>query len=140
MKASIKLLSGIVGVSAIALFSSCTPGQQTGAQYGALGGAALGVLTGDDTEGVVTKAGIGAAIGAIVVAAQEEHNQRTAGGYDQQPTSNAPTEQSYPYGISTETAGYVKSPYPPHNVVNVQGIARGTKVTEPGSTNIFIVP
>jgi|GEM_PF-5911831 len=133
MKLFMKVLLSVIGLLAISLLSNCTPGQQTGAKYGALGGAAIAVLSGDNTEGVITKTGVGAAIGAGVVALHEEHQKNT------QATTSTPTT-SYPYATRTETEGLVKSPYAPYNPVNVQGISSGTKVTEPGSPNIFLVP
>jgi len=135
MKLSPYSVAGAFLISFAAFTASCTPAQQTGAGYGALAGAALGTLTGDNTEEVITKAGVGAAIGAVIVAMQEENT--TSQQSQQSAPQQAPT---YPYGQSTGTPGYIKSPYSPYNTIDVRGIAPGTKVTEPGSTNIFIVP
>jgi len=136
MKAKYQLLSGLLAVALMGSVStSCTPAQQQGAQYGAMAGAALGVLSGDDSEGVISKAGIGAAIGAGVVAVQEGQLNRPTSG-----TSTAPQPQSYPYAKQTSTPGYVQSPYSPYNTLDVRGLSSGTKVTEPGSSNIFIIP
>ncbi len=129
-----KLFSGIFAIGLLGGgLSSCTTAQQQGAQYGAMAGAALGVLSGDDSEEVITKAGIGAAIGAGVAAVREGQVPQ-----QQNPTVSQP--QSYPYASPTGTTGYVKSPYSPYNTVDVRGIASGSKVTEPGSNNIFIIP
>ena len=140
MKPLFKFFTGLIALASVAGFSSCTTGQQKGAQYGALAGVALGTLSGDNTENVLVKTGLGAALGAVVVALKEEHTAANSSPSVEGIHSAPVQTQRYPYGTRTTTPGIVKSPYSPYNVVNVEGIASGTKVTEPGSTNIFIVP
>jgi len=129
-----QLLPASLAVAMIGAVSSCTPAQQQAAQYGALGGAALGALNGDDISGIARKAGIGAAIGAVVVAAQDG----SLGQFGSQSPAAATTQ--YPYGTATGSAGYIKSPYSPYNVIDVRGVASGSQVREPGSNNVFLVP
>ena len=134
MKNTYRILIGAVALSSLGGLNSCTTTQQRGAQYGAIAGAAAGVLTGDDVGDIAVKTGVAAAIGVGVATILE--NQNTPARTNEVATQPA----GFPAGVKTATNGYVKSPYSPYNVIDVRGIASGTKVTAPGSNNIFIVP
>jgi outer membrane protein with glycine zipper len=103
-----------------------------GAGYGAAGGAVIGGLAGGTVRsaaiGSAAGAGLGALIGAIV---QEEDRDRY---YAERP------EGGYPYGRPTEYRGIVRSPYYPHNLIDVSGIPHGSMVVDPSTNQVFIRP
>ena len=68
----------------------------------------------------------GALIGAAVAENQAQYYHPPPGGY--------------PVARSTGTPGYVYSPYPPHNVIDVRGVPQGAMVRDPSTGGIFIKP
>jgi hypothetical protein len=46
----------------------------------------------------------------------------------------------YPYAEPADRPGFVYSPYPPHNVVDVRGIPHGALVRDPSSGGVFRKP
>jgi len=133
------------------LVVSCSPHQQRGAAYGALGGAAIGAVAGDDRRDVIRGAAIGAAVGTGIAAATEptspgqpDNRYGNEGGYDQAPAP-APARQpsgpgSYPYAEKTSNADQVISPYPPYNVIDVAGFRSGQLARDPSNQKIFRIP
>ncbi len=142
MKKNLTLTACIASLFAAGMITSCTPYQQQGAAVGALAGGAFGAITGNDTSDVIRGAAVGAAIGTAGAAYRERGQNGTMQQQQSPPTQQqAPaTTARYPYGIPTSTPGIVKSPYSPHNKVNVQGIPSGKMVKEPGTEKIFLVP
>lgn len=160
--ASFNCLGSLVLLSFV---TSCTPYQQQGAAIGALGGAGLGAIAGNDGGDVVTGAALGAAAGAGVSAYREDQ-QRRANTPNYRPPSQDNRPQSYtppadrptyrppaPSLPSTSTPartssgeypmarpalkpGTVISPYPPYNVLNVEGAASGTRLCDPSTIPI----
>lgn len=58
-----------------------------------------------------------------------------------QPTTNAPAERSFPTAKPVpDKPGYVFSPSEPAKYVDVSGYAPGSKVKDPYSGEIFLVP
>jgi hypothetical protein len=126
---------GILLVTAFILvvgFSACDSPIGAGAGYGAAGGAIIGGLAGDSVRsaaiGSAAGAGLGALVGAIVQQSEREryYAQRPPGGY--------------PYGRPTEYRGIVRSPYYPHNLIDVRGVPHGAMVIDPSTDQIFIRP
>lgn len=70
----IKIILG--SLSGLLLLNSCTQYQAQGAGVGALGGAAVGALAGNDSRDVARGAVIGAALGTGITAAQENARRR----------------------------------------------------------------
>ncbi|HXA09657.1 MAG TPA: glycine zipper domain-containing protein [Chthoniobacterales bacterium] len=114
--------------------SSCETPAGQGAGFGAFSGAATGALIGAAAsgtgEGAAIGAGAGALAGALLGAAVAE---------DQARYYHAPPD-GYPYARPTATAGYVYSPYAPHNVIDVRGVPQGALVRDPSTNGIFRRP
>ncbi len=137
MKKSLLLLVGATSLVA----TSCTnvgQGQMTGTGLGAAGGAAAGAIIGNNvsgvssTEGAIAGALIGGLTGNIVGRQQDQisdlqRNQAYSGG-------------GYPLARQTGTSGYVVSPYPPYNTIDVRGMPRGSVVLDPSTNQRFIIP
>ncbi len=125
---SIAVMATALG--ALALTSCETPTGQ-GAGFGAATGAIIGGAATGNVRGAAIGAGIGAGTGALIGAAVEA-DQR--GYYEGQPVSD------YPYGRRTGQPGFLRSPYPPHAVVNTRGIPRGALVRDPATGRVFRKP
>jgi hypothetical protein len=151
------LLSGLAG---LLLLNSCTQYQAQGAGVGALGGAAIGALAGNDRRDVLRGAAIGAALGTGVTAMQENERRRMQqdegyyrgnpndgrnNGYpyenSQQPPSRSTGRQDYPVAERTDNPNRVISPYGPnYNVIDVSGFKSGQLARDPSNQKIFVVP
>lgn len=111
--------------------SSCDTPTGQGAGFGAATGAIIGAAATGDVRGAAIGAGIGAASGALIGASIEaDQNGYYAGhpiGY-------------YRYGRRTGRGGFLYSPYPPHNIVDVRGIPHGALVRDPSTGGIFRKP
>src|SRR5262245_3661124 len=116
----------------VAGFSACDNPIGAGGGYGAAGGAVIGGLAGGTVRtaaiGSAAGAGLGALIGAIV---QERDRERY---YAERPPNG------YPYGRPTESRGIVRSPYYPHNLIDVSGVPHGAMVIDPSTDQVFIRP
>ncbi|YCM46436.1 hypothetical protein V2O64_10445 [Verrucomicrobiaceae bacterium 227] len=133
----------LAGLTAGALtLVSCTPQQQQYGIGGALGGAALGAIAGDDSSDVLKGAAIGGA-GGVGVAAYQENRNKQNGAYNtggDNYRAPAPTTK-YPTATRTSEPGVVISPYPPHNKVRVSNLKSGELAKESASsTKYFLVP
>ena len=133
-------------VTATITLNSCTPYQQQGAGLGALGGAAVGAIAGDDSDDVLRGAALGAAAGAGA-AALKENSDRNRGYYntggDQAPPpkpSAQPDTGKYPVATATDNSNLVISPYKPHNVIDVRGFQSGQLAKDPSNGEIFRLP
>jgi len=141
----------LVPVLALALltsftFTGCdTPGES------ALLGAATGAAIGGSLHGRGDQALVGAAIGAgsgylIGKAVQHERRQAYEDGYydghgpDDRDYRDDRDRDRYPWGRPTHHPGFVVSPYPPYNRIDVRGIPRGAKVEDPSTGRVFINP
>jgi len=147
------LLCSLAGVF---LLNSCTQYQAQGAGIGALGGAAVGALAGNDRRDVARGAVIGAALGTGITAAQENAQRRATppdGYYDngtyrgdyrddyrQEPPQRSAPRQDYPYAERTGNPNRVISPYSPYNVIDVDGFRSGQLAKDPSNGKIFRVP
>jgi hypothetical protein len=114
--------------------SSCEtypPGQATGlgAGIGAASGALIGAGAGGG-RGAAIGAGAGLLAGALVGAAVDAENAR----YYHAPPGG------YPFARRAGTPGYVYSPYPPHNIIDVRGVPPGELVRDPSTGGIFRKP
>jgi hypothetical protein len=117
-------------------FNSCDTPTGQGAAIGAGAGALLAGAGHHGHHGhhggnVLAGAAIGAAAGALIGAAVEQDRH---GYYDGRPVGY------YPWGRRTGTRGFVYSPYPPHNIVDVRGIPSGELVRDPSTGRIFRRP
>ena len=139
MKKINSAVAALSAVSALAL-NSCETAAGTGALVGAgtgaligsaVGGGHHGYYHGGSAEGALAGAAIGAAAGALVGAAIDADER---GYYDGHPANY------YPLGRRTETPGLLRSPYPPHNLVDVRGVPRGALVRDPATGRIFRRP
>ncbi len=123
----------LAGIGALALAStSCQPNAQTGAATGAAIGAGIGALAGNSGGDVLRGAAIGAGVGAAAGAIAKAKRYRHAGG--------DPRVGSYPTASPTNRRDIVRSPYPPRELVNVQGFRSGDLVIDPTSGQVFRVP
>lgn len=146
----------LCSVAGMLLLNSCTQYQAQGAGVGALGGAAVGALAGNDRRDVARGAVIGAALGTGITAAQENAQRRATppdGYYDdrgygndyrdngrQNPPPQSPPRQDYPYAERTGNPKRVISPYAPYNVIDVDGFRSGQLAKDPSNGKIFRVP
>lgn len=119
-----------VALSALALSSCDTPTGQ-GAGFGAATGAIIGGAATGNLRGAAIGAGIGAGTGALIGASIEADQNGYYEGHE---------VGYYPYGRSTGTRGLLRSPYPPHSIVDVRGVPRGALVRDPSSGRIFRRP
>lgn len=146
-----------LGSAAVLALASCTPYQQQGAAIGALGGAGLGAIAGDDGGDVVTGAALGAAAGAGVSAYREEQQRRANSDYNnnsqtytppaqrptyQPPAATIPSTPSrtstgeFPLAMPGVKSNTVISPYPPFNVLDTTGAKKGDKLCDPSTIPI----
>jgi len=120
-------------------FSACeTPGQSalTGA---ATGGVIGGLLTGRP-GGVLAGAAVGAGTGYLVgKQVQYDRQQAYNAGY-YEGRGDGDYGDRFPVGRFTDRPGFVISPYPPYNRIDVRGIPRGAQVQDPSTGKIFINP
>lgn len=140
------LLRPVAVAGLITALASCTQYQQQSAAVGALGGAAIGAIAGD-SEDVLRGAVIGAAAGTGYGALRENQEKaKTKSTPTPKPTYNAgesnrqPSDVGYPNAKLTGTKGFVLSPYPPYNVVNVKGFNSGELARDTSTGKIFRVP
>lgn len=120
-----------VAVSALATLSlsSCDTPTGQGAGIGAATGALIGAASTGSVRGAAIGAGIGAGTGALIGASVEADN----GYYNGQRVSY------YPYGRRAGR-GLIRSPYPPHSLVDTRGIPRGALVRDPSTGRVFRKP
>ena len=119
-------------VTAAGFLSGCETYEGQGAAYGAGAGAIIGGLAGGNVRSAAAGAAAGAATGALVGAViHAEERER----YEQ----DAPPG-GYPYGTPTEYRGLVRSPYYPHNLIDVRGIPPGALVLDPSVNRPFVRP
>ncbi len=111
--------------------SSCDTPTGQGAGFGAATGAIIGGAATGRVRGAAVGAGIGALTGALIGSAVEADER---GYYEGRPTGY------YPYGRRAGRPGFVYSPYPPHNIVDVRGIPHGELVRDPSTGGIFRKP
>jgi hypothetical protein len=114
--------------------SSCETPAGQGAGFGAFTGAATGALIGAAATGTGRGAAIGAGAGALAGALVGASIAEDQARYYHAPPGG------YPYARPTRTPGYVYSPYPPHNVIDVRGVPPGSWVRDPSTNGIFIRP
>lgn len=61
--------------------------------------------------------------------------------FDPQPPAPQPKpRQDHPVAETTDTPGRVLSPYPPYNVIDVEGFKSGSLAKDPSNGKIFRVP
>ena len=119
-------------VTAAGLLSGCDTYEGQGAAYGAGTGAIIGGLAGGDVRSAAAGAAAGASTGALVGAIIHE-NERERYYHDAPP-------DGYPYASPTEYRGLVRSPYYPHNLIDVRGIPPGALVLDPSVNRPFVRP
>jgi hypothetical protein len=129
MRKITSLLMAATALSALAL-SSCETYVGQGAGLGAATGAAIGAATTGSVRGAAAGAAIGAGTGALIGAAVEADER---GYYEGHPGSY------YPFGQRVGR-GLVRSPYYPHQIVDVRGIPRGALVRDPATGRPFRKP
>ncbi len=141
-------------LTAFALTGCETPGET------ALAGAATGAAIGGLLHGRGDQALVGAAIGAgsgYLIGKAAQHERRRAyedgyydgrdyddrdhdRGYREDDRYYRDSRDRYPMGRLTGRPGFVLSPYPPYNRIDVRGIPRGAQVEDPSTRRIFINP
>ncbi|MBV8900520.1 MAG: hypothetical protein JOY92_10480 [Verrucomicrobia bacterium] len=119
-------------VTAAGLLSGCDTYEGQGAAYGAGAGAVIGGLAGGNVRSAAAGAAAGAATGAIIGAVIHENERQRY--YQDAPPGG------YPYGHPTEYPGLVRSPYYPHNLIDVRGIPAGALVLDPSVNRPFVRP
>lgn len=134
MKTKNRIFSvAVVGsVASMLVLTGCETPTGQGAGYGAATGAIIGGIAGGDVRSAATGGAIGAGAGALLghlIGAEQRRKQY-----------GAPPRDGYPVGTPTDRRGYVRSPYPPNNLIDVRGIPSGSHVVDPSTDRIFIVP
>ena len=146
-----KLLSCIsLSLVAAICFSGCeTSGQN--ALLGAATGAAIGGALHGRGDQALAGAAIGAAGGYLIGKAVQHDRRRvySEGYYDgredryddrDRRDDGSYRDNRYPLGRLTRRDGFVISPYPPYNRIDVRDIPRGAQVEDPSTGKIFINP
>ncbi len=127
-------LSGI-GLAALAFATtSCETNPATVAVAGAVVGGIIGGTAGNASDDLYKGAIIGAAAGAAAGALAKAKRYQGAGGHP------GYGDQSYPMGTRTNNPNYVRSPYPPHNVIDVTGFRSGELAVDPTTNKVFRIP
>jgi len=121
-------------------FSACeTPGQS--ALAGAATGGAIGGLLTGRPGGVLAGAAVGAGTGYLVgKQVQYDRQQAYNSGYYDGRGDGGNDSDRPPLGRFTDRPGFVISPYPPYNRIDVRDIPRGAQVQDPSTGKIFINP
>jgi hypothetical protein len=149
-RSSIRLMKKLVPIVSITLpialaLSGCeTPGRSAGLGA-AIGGAVGAVASRGRPWGILQGAALGAATGYVVGKVvqhdreQEEYYEGAPRHYDDH---DFPIDDrtGLPVGHPTHHEGFVISPYPPHNRIDVNGIPPGAKVMDPSVNQVFINP
>lgn len=145
MKKLIQFVS--LSLLATVAFSGCeTSGQN--ALLGAATGAAVGGALHGRGDQALAGAAIGAAGGYLIGKAVQADRRRaySDGYYDARDDRYSRdrgydrAETRYPYARLTGRGGFVSSPYPPYNRIDVRGIPRGAQVVDPSCDRIFLNP
>ena len=125
-------LKFVSGAAQLALtLNSCDTPTGRGAAYGAAAGAIIGAAATGNARAASIGAAAGAATGALIGhAIQEDQASRTA----------PPPPGGYPWGRRTGTYGLIRSPYPPHRLVDTRDIPPGELVRDPASGGVFRNP
>ncbi len=144
----------VVALALALSLTSCYTPEGRGALYGATAGAVVGNLVNPQASttlrGAALGAGIGALLGALVGRPYREpyypyhydaypgyyrhYSRRYDQGYYPRPS------QGYPVGEPASAPGFVRSPYPPNNVIDVRGIPSGSLVVDPSTDMVFRTP
>jgi hypothetical protein len=111
--------------------NSCDTPKGAGAAYGAAAGAIIGAAATGRVQDAAIGAAAGAATGTLIGAAIEADEARHTA---------PPPPGGYPFAHRTEMYGFVRSPYPPHRIVDVRGIPAGELVRDPSTGGIFRNP
>ena len=141
MNAPKKKLIPVVSFSLLTtfIFSACdTPGQT--ALAGAATGAAVGGLIHGRGRDALAGAAIGAGAGYVVGKIAQQRRDERYYEDDIYYRQTRPRGRRYPVGEPTERSGFVLSPYPPNNLIDVRGIPRGAQVLDPSVNRVFITP
>ena len=125
-------LTPIIALVCALSLSACASRKQKGALYGAGTGAAIGAAVDQESpeRGAAIGAGIGALVGSVIA---ERYDTRTA---NEQPRGQA----NFPVAKPTDRRGFVWSPYPPHQPVDVRGFRSGEVAVDPTTEKPFIIP
>lgn len=133
----LRIVASLGAASVIALTgTSCTdmqPNAATGAVAGAIIGGIIGGTAGNNSDDLYKGAIIGAAAGAAAGGLIKAKRYNNAGG-------SPYGDQSYPTGKRTSDPNFVKSPYPPNNVIDVTGFRSGELAIDPTTNQVFRVP
>ncbi len=140
---TIQLIATGLTAGALTLVS-CTPSQQQYGLGGAVAGAAVGAVAGDDTKDIVKGILVGG-LGGAGYATYKDHQNSQNGTYNTggDAIQNAPVQQtapSYPTANRSDIPGVVLSPYKPYNKVRVTGFNPGQLAKDPTTGKIFVVP
>ncbi|MDQ3621465.1 MAG: glycine zipper domain-containing protein [Verrucomicrobiota bacterium] len=131
MKLHIPLVASAL-LGAFSLSSCETPGQT--ALLGAGTGAAIGAASGHALRGAAIGAGAGYLVGRVV---RHDRERAYRAGYEDR---GYESERRYPVARRSGRYGFVESPYPPYNLIDVRGIPRGERVVDPSTGRIFTNP
>lgn len=109
---------------------------------GTAAGAAIGGLRHGRGEDALKGAAIGAGAGFLAGhALQAERNAAAERRFrEQQFYRGEPRYSGLPYARPTDQQDLVRSPYPPHNLIDVGGIPSGAEVMDPSCRRSFINP
>jgi hypothetical protein len=118
-------------------FSGCETSGDSALAGAATGAAIGGLLRGrgrDALHGAAIGAGAGYLIGKLV---RHERAHR----YDRDDEyGRRDYDEDLPYAQPTNRYGFVTSPYPPYNLIDVRGIPHGAQVLDPSRNRPFINP
>ena len=127
MKVALLTSFGLLG--AFALTSCDTPGG-----LDASNGAVVAGFTGERHD-AITGEPIGTAPNYLI-GVLAHNRRRYADGY----YSVSYPRSRYPLATTTDMSGIVRSPYPPHHLVDVRKIPAGARVVDPSVNRVFTRP
>jgi hypothetical protein len=156
-RSSPRFMKKLVPIASVTLFlalamTGCdTPGKSAGLGA-AIGGAVGAVASRGRPWGVLQGAALGAGTGYLV-GKVVQRDRREEDEYSGDDPNNRDRDHDHgdgdfevdsrtglPVARPTHHDGYVISPYPPHNRIDVQGIPSGSKVIDPSVNKVFINP
>jgi len=112
-----------------------------GAAVGAAAGGLIGGGGNDALRGAAIGAGAGYLIGKVVKHERNERERRYYREDDRYQDDRYETRsRELPYARPTNRYGFVTSPYPPYNLIDVRGIPHGATVIDPSCGRQFANP
>ena len=122
----------LMGACAIALISCATP--YPAEEVGTSASTTVGNLTGQRRDGI-TGDPIGTRPNYLIGVLADNRGRYADGAY----RASYPVSR-YPLATTTDRPGIVRSPFPPHNLIDVRSIPPGARVVDSSVNRVFTRP